>query len=501
MTSGTLPTTVVIPTVGRPSLFALLDALASMDGPRPAAVVVVDDRPEGSGPPLVLDGSLRPVVVTSGGLGPAAARNRGWRLARTPWVSFLDDDVLPSEDWTRLLADDLAAAGSTVAGIQGRVSVPLPQGRRPTDWERGTAGLATAAWITADMTYRRSDLVAVGGFDERFPRAFREDADLALRVADAGRDLVVGLRGVTHPVRPVDDWVSVRVQRGNADDVLMTRLHGRDWWTRAAAPRGRLRLHALVTAAAAVGVAAAAAGRWRVAAAAAATYAVGVGEFAWARVRPGPRDVDEVTRLVVTSAVIPAAATWHALRGRLLHRRVAPWRGLPDLVLFDRDGTLVQDVPYNGDPSLVVAMPGAAEVLATLRERGIRVGLVTNQSGVARGLLGEEQVAAVNAEVERQLGPFDVVRTCLHGTDEGCGCRKPAPGMVEDACRELGVPPSRCVVIGDIASDVQAAEAAGATAILVPNPVTAAADVKAAPTVAGDLRAALAQVLGVGPAR
>ena len=62
--------------------------------------------------------------------------------------------------------------------------VPLPTDRRPTDWERNTAGLAGASWITADMAYRRTALEAVNGFDERFPRAYREDADLALRSAD-----------------------------------------------------------------------------------------------------------------------------------------------------------------------------------------------------------------------------------------------------------------------------------------------------------------------------
>ncbi|WP_040337546.1 glycosyltransferase family 2 protein, partial [Candidatus Blastococcus massiliensis] len=225
--------TVVVPTIGRPSLDVLLDALASPPGPRPAELILVDDRRTGE-PLRVERPGLPPVrVLRTGGGGPARARNLGWRSARTEWVAFLDDDVVPDADWYRKLADDLSGLPPDVAGSQGRVRVPLPSHRRPTDWERGTAGLATSSWITADLAYRRSALSAVGGFDERFPRAFREDSDLALRVMDTGARLVRGERWITHPVRPADRWISVRVQAGNADDVLMRRLHGPDWRQRA----------------------------------------------------------------------------------------------------------------------------------------------------------------------------------------------------------------------------------------------------------------------------
>src|SRR5690606_9046208 len=109
-------------------------------------------------------------------------------------------DVVCEPDWFDRLADDLATVEGDVAGVQGTVDVPLPAHRRPTDWERGTAGLASAAWITADMTYRRAVLSRLGGFDERFPRAYREDSDLALRVRRAGYRLVRGTRRVRHPV-------------------------------------------------------------------------------------------------------------------------------------------------------------------------------------------------------------------------------------------------------------------------------------------------------------
>jgi histidinol-phosphate phosphatase family protein len=616
---------VVVPTVGRPSLRPLLAALAAGTGPVPEAVVVVDDRPA---PATPLDLPEWPVlqVVPGDARGPAAARNAGWRATATPWVAFLDDDVLPPPDWPARLAADLAGLPAAVAGSQGRVRVPLPADRRPTDWERVTAGLAEARWATADMAFRRRALVRVGGFDERFGRAYREDADLALRLLAAGAELVRGDREVIHPVRPEPRWASVRAQRGNADDALMARLHGRDWRERADAPRGRFRRHLAVTAAGAVSLAGLAAGRvaaaraaramsamstggtggsggsggsggtarlaglrsagvirrsgrgrgadprWPRAAAVAggAAWLVGTAEFAAARIAPGPRTAGEVARMLATSVAIPPAAVAHRLRGELAHRRAepagpaqsaqptgpaqsaqptgpaqsaqptgpaqsaqpagpaqsaqptgpaqsaqpagpaqsaqptgpaqsaqpaGPAQSAPPLaVLFDRDGTLIDDVPYNGDPELVRPVPGALAALARLRARGVPVGVVSNQSGVGRGLLTRTEVDRVNARVEELLGPFDSWQVCPHAPGDECGCRKPAPGLVLAAAADLGVPVDRCVVIGDIGADLGAARSAGARAVLVPTAVTRpqeVAEASEAGVVAADLLTAV----------
>jgi HAD superfamily hydrolase (TIGR01662 family) len=164
-------------------------------------------------------------------------------------------------------------------------------------------------------------------------------------------------------------------------------------------------------------------------------------------------------------------------------------------VLFDRDGTLVHDFPYNGDPAWVRPVDGAKEALDRLRARGVRVGVVSNQSGVARGLITTEQVEACNARLAELLGPFDVVRYCPHGPDDGCVCRKPAPGMVKSACADLDVEPARCVVIGDIGADVDAATTAGAIGILVPTPVTRKSEVASATHAVKSLAAAVSDVL------
>ncbi|MGK5628856.1 glycosyltransferase family 2 protein [Streptomyces sp. URMC 123] len=309
---------VVVPTLGRPSLTTLLRALAEAGPPHPRRIVLVDDRRRAGDSPLPVSvpDALRPLVqiVRGRAAGPAAARNAGWAAAPEPWIVFLDDDVVPGPSWARDLAADLAAAGPRIGGSQAHITVPLPADRKPTDWERVTAGLATARWITADMAYRRAALDAVGGFDERFPRAFREDADLALRVLAAGWSLTTGTRRTTHPVRPADRWVSVRTQAGNADDVLMGRLHGRDWWSMAGAPRGRLPRHLAVTGAAVAAAVCAAAGRWRPAGALGALWAAGTAEFALARILPGPRTRDEIVTMAASSALIPPVAAAHWMR-------------------------------------------------------------------------------------------------------------------------------------------------------------------------------------------
>jgi histidinol-phosphate phosphatase family protein len=491
-------TTVVVPTVGRESLTRLLDALACQDRPLDVPVIVVDDRPSGDDL-RVPDTALDVRVLRSGGGGPARARNLGWRHARTEWVSFLDDDVVPGPWWYADLLADLERAGDALASA-GRVHVPLPDDRRPTDWERGTAGLATSKWITADLSYRRAALSLVGGFDERFPRAFREDADLALRVVALAHgdpdSIIEGRRAICHPIRPSDDWASLRQQAGNIDDGLMRARHGSDWHARAGAPEGRIRRHVAITVSAALGLAGLGTRHRLLAFVGLVGWVAGTAEFAWARIAPGPRDRREVRRMVMTSVAIPPAAVRHHVRGRLRHDGAPPWRGVPDLVLVDRDGTLVEDVPYNRDPGLVRPMPDAADALRRLRAAGLRVAVVTNQSGVASSRIAVDELVAVNARVEELLGPFDGWYVCPHGRDDGCTCRKPAPGMVKEACADHDVPPWRCVLIGDIGSDVEAAEAAGARGLLVPTPATRRDEIDRAPRVADSLSDAVDLVLG-----
>ncbi len=139
-------------------------------------------------------------------------------------------------------------------------------------------------------------------------------------------------------------------------------------------------------------------------------------------------------------------------------------------MLFDRDETIVVDVPFNGDPAKVVPAPNARELLDRLRAAGLPLAVVSNQSGIGRGLLTIEQVDAVNRKIGELLGPFAGFFVCPHAPDDACECRKPKPKLILDAARALGVRPACCVVVGDRDSDVEAARSAGAIPLKVDGP-------------------------------
>jgi hypothetical protein len=308
----------VIPTSVRPSLWTLLRILDRERWLPPGRLIVVDDRAHRTrqlrGPSLPVSPRLRArlEVVRSGGRGPAAARNAGWRAGSAEWIAFVDDDVEPAPGWLVELERDLRRAPADVGGVQGRVIVPLPADRRPTDWERNVASLEAAPWITADMAYRREALEEAGGFDERFTRAYREDTDLALRVQALGWRLTRGRRAVRHPARPADALVSLRLQRGNADDVLMTTLHpgyrdgptnriGRRPWHAATVGSFVAALGALVLGAPGAGVVLLLL-----------CWAGLTAALAWRRIAPGPRTAGEIALMLATTVAMPfvASAWW-----------------------------------------------------------------------------------------------------------------------------------------------------------------------------------------------
>jgi hypothetical protein len=324
----------VVPTLGRPSLQACLAALAAAAGAPPDRVVLVDDRRGAARPlPVAVPEPLagRTVTVVTGGRGPSAARNAGWRAAAAgggaEWIVFLDDDVQVGPDWAGELAADLAGLPDAVAGVQGVIEVPRPAGRRPTEWERDVIALETSSWVTADMAYRHAALAAAGGFDERF-RAFREDSDLALRLLDQGWELRRGRRRTSHPVRLPGRWPSLAAQARHAEDGFMTGLHGRGWRPRAGEGLGRRPAYVAACGLGGASLALLAAGRRRAAGLAAGAWLAMTVELAAARSWPGPRTLPDITEMTVTSAVIPPLAVGHWLAGRRRLRAArSPRRG------------------------------------------------------------------------------------------------------------------------------------------------------------------------------
>jgi rfaE bifunctional protein nucleotidyltransferase chain/domain len=183
-----------------------------------------------------------------------------------------------------------------------------------------------------------------------------------------------------------------------------------------------------------------------------------------------------------------------------LARRAAaggPPPGGRPAVFLDRDGTLVEDVGYPRRPEQLRLLPGAAAALAQLRDRGFALVVVSNQSGVGRGLLTREQAESVHrrlAELLAEQGArLDAAYYCYHAPDEGCPCRKPSPHFLLAAARELGVDLARSCVVGDKPSDVQAGLSAGCRTVLFGG---ASADGARPDFVARDWAAVVEYVLG-----
>jgi histidinol-phosphate phosphatase family protein len=142
-------------------------------------------------------------------------------------------------------------------------------------------------------------------------------------------------------------------------------------------------------------------------------------------------------------------------------------------VFLDKDGTLIENVPYNVDPAFVVLTTGAATALRCLVDRGFRLIVVSNQPGVADGRFAAGELCAVEQRIQSLLAPagvsIDAFYYCTHAPDQHCGCRKPAPGLVRRAAAEHGIDPRRSWLIGDILDDVEAGRRAGCRAALLVN--------------------------------
>jgi glycosyltransferase involved in cell wall biosynthesis len=320
--AGTPRLSVVIPTYRRPELLArcLAGVLAQTLDPQAFEVIVVDDghtddtravvealQPAGQAPKVRY---LRP----ADGRGPAVARNCGWRAARGQIVAFTDDDTVPDPGW--LAAGERAMQGN-VAAVCGRVRVPT--GDPPTDHELMTRGLETAEFVTANAFVRRSALEKIGGFDERFKRAWREDSDLQFRLmSEAGPVGRCADAVVLHPVRQERWGVCLRQQKNAYFDALLYKKHPRLY-------RERIRRtppwnYYLIVGLAIAAPLLLAAGERRSAALAAVAAVALIGELAWRRLRNTSRSPAHVIEMVATSALIPFLSVYWRLRGALRFR-------------------------------------------------------------------------------------------------------------------------------------------------------------------------------------
>jgi len=144
----------------------------------------------------------------------------------------------------------------------------------------------------------------------------------------------------------------------------------------------------------------------------------------------------------------------------------------PTVVLLDRDGVINRDSDaFIKSVNEWQPIPGSLEAIARLHQAGYPIGVLTNQSGIGRGLYTLETLAAIHRhmleQVETAGGAIQQIYFCPHAPDEGCDCRKPRPGMLLDAAEYFACGPSNMIFVGDKTSDVDAARAAGAQAALV----------------------------------
>jgi glycosyltransferase involved in cell wall biosynthesis len=320
---------VVVPTYRRPQLLnRCLEALADQDfTPGGYEIIVADDGASLETRRLVETWARRvpegievhylPVRATRG---PAAARNAGWRAARGVVVALTDDDCIPDRGW---LQAGVSAITNGVAGAYGRIVVPHPD--RPTDYERDAARLEKAEFATANCFYRRDLLKAVGGFDERFTSAWREDSELYFRMVKHQDERGLTLRFVhapqavvVHPVRPAPWGVSLRQQRKSMFNALLYKKHPALYRERLA-PVTPWHYYGIVGALLAL-VVGGLAGRRRVALVGGGAWAALTGRFCARRLEGTSRAPRHVLEMVITSILIPPLSVFWRIWGALKYR-------------------------------------------------------------------------------------------------------------------------------------------------------------------------------------
>ena len=323
-TGAALRVSVVVPTCGRADLLNRCIEALTLQNFQPTAfeIIIVDDGPSRSTEEIVAQWTARAserrldifYIANHGPHGPAAARNRGWQAAHASIIAFTDDDTVPTPDW---LKNGLAQFTEDVDAIWGRIEMPVSG--TPTDYERDAQHLETAEFVTANCFCRKSMLEQVGGFDERFRFAWREDSDFYFRLLDAHARIVHAPQAViVHPVRPAPWGVSISQQKKILFDALLYKKHPRRYREKIrATPRWD---YYLIVASLLIGVTELVFGDLRIAAVAGGIWLLMTGRFFWSRVRHTTRTGSHIGEMLLTSVLIPPLAVFWRLVGAFRFR-------------------------------------------------------------------------------------------------------------------------------------------------------------------------------------
>ncbi len=316
---------VIVPTCGRTeSLRRCLDALLHQDFETNAyEILVADDADSGGTRNLVEEFGCRdahekhaPVryVPVTGRHGPAAARNAGLRASCAEIIAFTDDDCVPQPGWLRA---GVSAFVDGIAAASGRVIVPVS--RNATDYEINVSRLALSEFVTASCFYRRNALKTIGGFDERFTMAWREDSDLFFRLLKKNMKFTYAPEAVVvHPVRPVSWGVSVAQQRKNMFNALLYKKHS-DFYRERLKPVVPWHYYILL-AALVLGVAGVAGRNVVAAVLGVGTWSAVTGYFCALRLRNAAHTPTHIFEMVVTSMIIPPVSIFWRIVGAIRYR-------------------------------------------------------------------------------------------------------------------------------------------------------------------------------------
>ena len=315
---------VVVPTFKRPTLLGrCMEALLSQDfDPSGYEVIIVDDaaseqtryQVEQYAKRAEMGGHIIRYFAVTASHGPAAARNIGLYAARGEIIAFTDDDCIPTPGW--LKAGVMALTGDAVA-VAGHIIVPLPPA--PTDYEYNASCLAHSEFVTANCFVRRNALISIGGFDERFTAAWREDSDLIFTLQERGAHYIAAQDAIViHPVRSTRWGVSIQQQRKSIFNALLYKKHPILY---------RLKIQATppwhyyaIACALFVTVIGASSESWLLAGIALGTWVYLTCRFCFERLRYTSHTPSHVFEMIVTSCVIPLLAIFWRLRGAIKFR-------------------------------------------------------------------------------------------------------------------------------------------------------------------------------------
>ncbi|HJV86028.1 MAG TPA: glycosyltransferase [Noviherbaspirillum sp.] len=324
-----LAVSIVVPTRGRPQLLSRCIASLVLQRFDPARfeIIIVDDgasidasseetrhvvagwsaHTAGNGPQIVYIPSMGPH-------GPAAARNHGWRAARAPIIAFTDDDTIARSDW---LNNGVRAFDDNVHVVCGRVVMPM--NGTPTDYELDAKNLETAEFVTANCFCRKRVLEDIGGFDERFRFAWREDSDLHFRLIDYRANIRREPRAVMmHPIRPAGWGVSLKQVKKVQFDALLYKKHPR-LYRRKIRQKPRWDFYVTVGALLVCSVALLA-GSGLTALAAGLVWFVMTARFCAKRLWKTSKSPAHIAEMIVTSVLIPPLAVYWRAVGAIRYR-------------------------------------------------------------------------------------------------------------------------------------------------------------------------------------